>query len=222
MGDALLQHLVGGKPDGVAEALGFEELVHPGQCKRSITSEVVPARPIPVSSDNGLQHIAPFVGAVHVAVTKDATLQAPELVEQEQRVITGAAEVAVVRGTLLLTVGRADGAIHVEHDELRRIVVMNPVDPLARQISEGSEVLVDRQQLGLEPPHLAGRCSAALDRLAANDPAHRRIAAEPVGVVHVFVSGESSKDRLPKETDDAVPAVLASSPVGQDFSRQCG
>ena len=58
-------------------------------------------------------------------------------------------------------------------DAPRRIVVVNPVDPHPRQVRKGREVLVVRQQLGLEPPHLAGRCPAALDRLAADDPAHR-------------------------------------------------
>jgi len=33
--------------------------------------------------DNRLQHVAPFVGAVHVAETKGATLQVAKLVEDE-------------------------------------------------------------------------------------------------------------------------------------------
>jgi hypothetical protein len=130
---------------------------------------------------------------VHVAGAKGAVLQIAELVEHEQRVIAGAAEMAVVGCALLLSVGRADRAIHVEHDELRRITVMNPVDPDARQIRKDGEVLVDRHQLGLEPSHLAGRCAAAFDRLAADEPPHRGITPEPVGVVHVLVSGEPSK-----------------------------
>ena len=44
---------------------------------------------------------------------------------------------------------------------------------------------------------------------AAADPAHRGIAPEPVGVVHVLVSGEASIDGLAKQTDAAVPEVLA-------------
>ena len=40
----------------------------------------------------------------------------------------------------------------------------------------------------------------AFDRLAADDPAHRGIAPEPVGAVHILVSGETSTDRLAKQT----------------------
>ena len=58
-------------------------------------------------------------------------------------------------------------------------------------------------------PNLAGRCAAALDSPAADDPPHRRIAPQPVGVVHVLVPGETTIDGLAKETDDAVPTVLA-------------
>ncbi len=121
---------------------------------------------------------------------------------------------AVVGRALLLAMGRADRAVHVEHDELRRVAVMNPVDPDARKLSECGEVVVCGQQLSLEPPHLAGRCAATLDRLATDDPAHCGIAPEPVGVVHVLVPGETTIDRLAKETDHAVPTVLAGSAVG--------
>ena len=93
------------------------------------------------------------MGAVHVVGAQRATLQVAELVEHEQRVIAGAAEVAVIGRALLLTECRAHGAVHVEHHAPRRIVVVNPVDPHPRQLRK---VLVVRQQLGLEPPHLAG------------------------------------------------------------------
>ena len=46
------------------------------------------------------------MGAVHVAGAQRATLQVAELVEHEQRVIAGAAEVAVIgRARLLTNVG---------------------------------------------------------------------------------------------------------------------
>ena len=160
--------------------------------------------------------------AVHVAGAQRATLQVAELVEHEQRMIAGAAEVAVVGRALLLAECRADGTVHVEHHAPRRIVVVNPVDPHPRQVRKGREVLVVRQQLGLEPPHLAGRCPAALDRLAADDPAHRGITPEPVGVVDILVAGETPIDGLAKETDDAVPAVPASAAIREHAARQCG
>ena len=106
------------------------------------------------------------------------------------------------------------------------VVVLSPGDyailkfpPLSRH---SREVVVDCQQLSLEPAHLAGRCAAALDSLAADDPPHRGIAPEPVGVVHILVSGEPSKDGLAKQTDDTVPTVLAGPAVSQDITRQYG
>jgi hypothetical protein len=42
---------------------------------------------------------------------------------------------------------------------------------------------------------------------SANDPAHRRIAAEPVGVVDVFISGQPTKHRLAKLRDQGMTTV---------------
>ena len=83
MRDAVLEHLVGRQPDRILEALGFEELVYPGQCKRGITPEVAPQQPVSITGDSRVQHVAPFMGAVHVAGTKGAALQVAELVEDE-------------------------------------------------------------------------------------------------------------------------------------------
>ena len=97
---------------------------------------------------------------------------------------------------------------------------MNPVDPKPGQVGKGVEGLVLGQQLGLEAAHLAGRCAAALDGLSADDPPHRRIAPQPVGVVHVLISGETSIDGLTQQSDNVVPAVLARPAVSQDIARQ--
>ena len=98
---------------------------------------------------------------------------------------------------------------------------MNSVDPHPRQVCESGQIVVGRQQLCLEPPHLAARRAATFDRLVAHDPAHRGIAPQPLGVVHVLVPGKASVDRLAQETHDAVPAILASPVVGEDISRDC-
>ena len=45
------------------------------------------------------------------------------VVEQEQRVITGAAEMPVVGRALLVAVGRADAGVHIEDHILRRTAV---------------------------------------------------------------------------------------------------
>ena len=96
---------------------------------------------------------------------------------------------------------------------------MNAVDPLPGQIGERGEVLVTRQPLGLEPPHLAGRGRIALDRLAADDPAHRRITSQPVGVVDVLVSGKPTEHRLAQHAHQIVATVPARAPVNQVLLR---
>jgi hypothetical protein len=88
-----------------------------------------------------------------------AALKIAELVEHEQRVITGAAEMAVIGTAFLCAVGRALARIHVEHDDTRLTPLVHRVDPQARQIGEGGEVLRPGQPLGLEAAHLAGRGS---------------------------------------------------------------
>jgi hypothetical protein len=63
---------------------------------------------------------------------------------------------AVVNATLLFAVGRAFARIHVQHDSLRLAPLVHPIDPLARQVGEDSEVFRPHQPLGLEAAHLAG------------------------------------------------------------------
>ncbi len=41
---------------------------------------------------------------------------------------------AVVGGAFPIAIGRADGAAHVEHDGLRQLAIMHPVDPDAGKI----------------------------------------------------------------------------------------
>jgi len=69
---------------------------------------------------------------VHVAGSQGAPLDIAELVEDEQRVVTGAAEMAVVGAALLLAIGWALARIQVEHDDPRRSSLVYLVDPAAR------------------------------------------------------------------------------------------
>ena len=73
-----VQHLVGRKPDGVLEAFRFQKLINLGRGEGGVTTEITPECLVPVSSDHRVQHIAPFMGAVHVARTQGATLQIAE------------------------------------------------------------------------------------------------------------------------------------------------
>jgi hypothetical protein len=52
-------------------------------------------------------------------------------------------------------------------------------------------------------------------RPAADDPAHRGIAPEAVGVVHILVAGEPTEHRLPELGDQAVAPVLPGAGIGE-------
>src|SRR5262245_37216794 len=79
---------------------------------------------------------------------------------------------------------------------------VHKVDPLARQVGKSSEVLGRREPLRLEAPHLARRSRAALRRFAADNPAHGRIVAQALGVVHILVSGKATNNDCPNNPDN--------------------
>src|SRR5271169_6601450 len=116
--------------------------------------------------------------------------------------------------TLLLAVGRAHARIHVENDASRRPAAVHKIDPLAGQVGKSREVLVCREPLRLEAAHLAWRSRAALSRFASDNPAHRRIMTQAIGIVHILVSGEATKYRLPEQPGQCVLTILASACVG--------
>jgi hypothetical protein len=87
---------IGRKPDRVAHALGFEELVHLRIGEGRIAAKIETLHGAPVADDHRLQHCPPAVGAVHVPGSQGTPLDIAKLVEHEQRVVAGTAEVAVV------------------------------------------------------------------------------------------------------------------------------
>src|SRR6516165_2279039 len=89
-------------------------------------------------------------------------------------------------------------------------------------LRQSSEVLGRREPLRLEAPHLTRRRRAALRRFAADNPAHRRIVAQTLGVVHILVSGKATKYRLPEQPGQCVPTILATACVGQSITRYLG
>ena len=105
--DPALQDIVGRQPDRVADALGFEELVHLRIGEGRIAPEIETLHRVPVAGDNWLQHYAPAIGAMDVTGSQSAPLDIAELVEDEQGVIAGAAEMAIVGAAFLLAIGRA-------------------------------------------------------------------------------------------------------------------
>src|SRR5918912_3773789 len=70
-------------------------------------AEVEHEAPAPVAGDHRQQHRAPPLGAMDVAGPQEAALEVPELVEHEQRVVAGTAEVPVPGRAFLRAVGRA-------------------------------------------------------------------------------------------------------------------
>ena len=78
------------------------------------------------------------------------------------------------------------------------------------------------QPLGLEAAHLAGRGSPTHWRSAADHPTHCRVAAQPLGVVHVLVAGQPPEYRLPQQPDQEVASVLAGACLRQSLAAACG
>src|SRR5674476_71497 len=115
--------------------------------------------------------------------------------------IAGAGEVAVVGGAFLVAIGLAHTRVHVEHDAVQRATAVYPVNPSPAKIGERNKVLIIRKPLGLEASHLAGGGCLLRCGPTANNPSHRRITPEPVGVVHVLVSGDTPKHRLAQHSD---------------------
>ena len=129
--------------------------------------------------------------------------------------IACAAEVSVVGRSLLLAMGRADAAIHIEDDPLRRATVMHTVDPLPGKIGKRGEVSLGGQNLRLEAAHLTGRGSLFRDSMAADDPPHDRVEAEPVGIVHVVVPAKASENGLAELPDKTIATILPTAAVGE-------
>src|SRR5262245_12986444 len=89
----------------------------------------------------------------------------------------------------------------IEHDAAGRSAAMHKVDPLAGQVGKSRKVLVCSKPLGLKAANLARRSCTAHDGFAADDPAHRRIVPEALGVIDILVSGNATEYRLPQQTN---------------------
>ena len=127
--------------------------------------------------------------------------------------VASAAEVGVVCCSLLFAMDRADAAVHVENDPLRRAMVVNTVDPSPVHLGQSFNICIGRQKLRLEAPHLAGGSGLSFHSFATNNPPHGRITSKTVGVVHVFVAANTSKHRLAKLPRHVMPSVLAGTAV---------
>ncbi len=150
-----------------------------------------------------------------IATTEHDPFEVAELVEEEQRVVAGAFKVAVVGGALLLTVGLTDRTVPVQ-DELGALAVaVGLVDPLAGEIDQMLEVLRGAEGLGLEACHLPGGGGRLiLGRTTDHDP-QGGIEAEALGIIDIFIAGQTAVERWAKESQQAVLSVLPRAGVKQ-------
>lgn len=86
---------------------------------------------------------------------KGTAFQITVLVEHEQRMITATTKMAVISRSFLLAVYRAYRTINIQDQIGRFAQPLNPVNPLAAEISQSHQVLLTDKRSRLEPPHLA-------------------------------------------------------------------
>gem|GEM_PF-2606171 len=199
MRDLVLEHRVGGQPDGVEIACFFQPFVDGGDRVSRVRTKEPHDVTFNIPGNDGVEDVPPAIGAVDVAMAQGAAFQHAELVEQKVGVVAGAVEMPVPGRALLIAMGGADRAVHVQHDVLQPVTVMELVDPLPVQVGQRRPVLGQGQRLGLEPPHLRRRGSLRIDSPAAHDLTHHGIEGQLVGVVYILVPGQSPEHRLPEK-----------------------
>lgn len=99
---------------------------------------------------------------------------------------------------------------------------MHAVDPLAGKIGERQQIFVGGEPARFEAAHLARRRRASCGGFAADDPAHRGIVTQALGVVHILVPGEPSEHRLPQQPDESMAAIFAGAYIGEQLPRRRG
>ena len=125
--------------------------------------------------------------------------------------VAGTAEVTIVRSSLLFAMGRADAAVHVENDHLRRMAVMNLVvhtpfmSTKASTFSSVANSSVSKRPIWL----VEAACQPALP------PTIQRAGSRPslLGVVHIVIAAKAPENGLAKLTRHAVPSVLAGTAI---------
>ncbi len=222
MRDLLVQDSIGGQPNGMEGAHIFEPFVYPGNCKGGGGAEKPHEIALGIPGDHRVRNILPAIGAVDVAVAQGAAFQHAEPVEQEKRVVADAVEMAVPGGPFPITMGRADGTVHVQHDVLQPVAIVEPVDPIAVQVGQSRPVLWQSRRIGLEPPHLRRGGRLCIDGAPTHNLPHDRITGEPVRIVDILVAGAPPMDRLPKQAVEPVDGVLAQTAIAQGTGPRIG
>src|SRR3954471_5318996 len=106
----------------------------------------------------------------------------------------------------------------VEHDPLHGSAGVNAVDPVPTQVRQSGQVLGLRHHLGLEAAHLTGGGRLSSHCLATHHPAQGRIIRQPVGIVHILVSGAPPADRLAELAQQGMAPAPAGAGVREDIS----
>src|SRR5208282_3703040 len=104
--DLALQNDVGRQPDRIAVTLGFEELVNLRIGEGRVPSEIAPLHRASVARNHRLQHGPPAISRMDISGPQGTSLQIAELVEHEQRMITGAGKMPIIGAAFLCAVGR--------------------------------------------------------------------------------------------------------------------
>jgi hypothetical protein len=175
-----------------------------------------------VACDDRQEYPPPVLGAGAVAAPQQNPLQVAELVEQEERMVASATEVAVVGAALLVAIGLAHRTVHVQ-DELRELAaLMGLVDPVAGEVHQVFEVLLGGEYYRLEAGHFAGGSGLGVLGPTADHEPHRGIESETLGVVHIFITCQAAVDRLPQPGRQGMLGVRPRAGVEQSARGDAG
>ena len=87
-----MQNFIGFETDDVFVILTFQKFIKVGRGKSGTPLEIATQVPFPVTLDDRFRNVAPAVGAMNIAGVQRTPLKVTELVEQERRMVAGAAE----------------------------------------------------------------------------------------------------------------------------------
>lgn len=152
----VLQHSAALQSDGVEISFRFKRLVKLGNGKSRIGPKEVHQITALVASDDGSQNLFPAISAVDIALAQCAALKIAELIEDKKRVVALATKVVIPCCAFLIAIGGADRTVHIQGDPLGRLCIVHALNPLTRQIGQGSAVVGRSQNACLKPSHLAG------------------------------------------------------------------
>ena len=121
--DLALEHIIGGKPDGVQVIFRFQRIVKSRSGKGCVSTKEPTDLDVAVPSHN-----RPRTERQSSALAT-CPFQVTERIETEQRMEASAAKMPVVRGALLLAVRLTDRTVHIQDDRSNRLTASQTVDP---------------------------------------------------------------------------------------------